>query len=95
MSRKEVEEEEDREALNKAILQSLQSSAESPSSSSIRTSVDPAPSRVADSEEDLRRAIDLSLQESSSPSTSVQDSVEFIRQQRLLRLGQSSSSSQK
>ena len=77
MSRKEVEEEDDREALNKAILQSLQTS------NTTSPAVD---------EDDLAKAISMSLQGEIAPSQSSPaeevESLEFIRQRRLLRLGQ-------
>jgi len=77
MSRKEIEEEDDREALNKAILQSLQTS------NTTSTVVD---------EDDLAKAISMSLQGEIVPTQSSPieeaDSLEFIRQRRLLRLSQ-------
>ena len=66
MSRKELEEEEDQEALNAAILQSLQGA----SSTAL-----PPP---ADEDDELSRALRLSLQ----PDPAVTESVEFIRQRR-------------
>jgi len=91
MSRKELEDEDDREALNKAILQSLQSNGGEPTVKA-QASVD---------EDDLKKAITMSLEsEIESPqssaslsiatATSGPESLEFIRQRRLLRLGQSS-----
>ncbi len=101
MSWKEMEEEDDQEALNKAIMQSLESSSQlraGPSSLAPATGMD---------DDDLKRAISLSLsgggasvgEPSASASTSsesaspgaIADSIEFIRQRRLLRLGQLSS----
>lgn len=87
-----MEEEDDQEALNKAILQSLQTS---------QPVVATAPVLESSSsvDDDLRRAISLSLSggemevATSSSSTdastgAIADSIEFIRQRRLLRLGQ-------
>ena len=84
MSWKEMEEEDDQEALNKAIMQSLQSSSSQP------TIAEP------EEEDELKRAISLSLSgggdvavaSTSSTTTPEQQSIEFIRQRRLLRLGQ-------
>jgi len=91
MSRKELEEEDDREALNKAILQSLQSS----NVTSLTIPASPA-SPVKD-EDDLAKAISMSLQgeitTSQSASVEEAESLEFIRQRRLLRLGQLSNKS--
>lgn len=97
MSWKEMEEEDDQEALNKAIMQSLESSSrpmEAGAPESLGVGID---------DDDLKRAISLSLSgggaaeptastssESASPGA-IADSIEFIRQRRLLRLGQLSS----
>ena len=92
-----MEEQDDQEALNKAILQSLQTS---PNSKPVTHTQEIATTSMDD--DDLRRAINLSLEGSSSvndPSFSeaststgaISDSVEFIRQRRLMRLGQLSS----
>ncbi|KAK4026425.1 hypothetical protein OUZ56_015423 [Daphnia magna] len=109
MSWKEMEEGDDQEALNKAILQSLQSS---------QPIIEPQPVARAPQvnfnaavDDDLRRAISLSLggdQEEScsstaaeastssaaeaSTSSAITDSIEFIRQRRLLRLEQPTAS---
>ena len=95
MSWKEMEEGDDQEALNKAILQSLQSSQHG---QELPTIVPEA----STTDEDLKRAINLSLEQDhgesssstaeASTSSAISDSVEFIRQRRLLRLGQASSS---
>lgn len=95
MSWKQMEEEDDQEALNKAILQSLQSSQPA-------TITMPESSSIVD--DDLKRAISLSLggeaeagpsssADASSSTGAIADSIEFIRQRRLLRLGQVSSPS--
>ena len=83
-----MEEEDDQEALNKAILQSLQSN------KNVAAFEEP---QVDD--DDLKRAISMSLGiDNEAPSPLPQDdiqipgdveSIEFIRQRRLLRLGQS------
>lgn len=89
-----MEEEDDQEALNKAILQSLQSS------QAIEATADNSalvPENTNSADDDLKRAISLSLEGEAVPSTStaeacntgaIADSIEFIRQRRLLRLGQ-------
>ena len=94
MSRKELEEEDDREALNKAILQSLQSS----NVTSLTIPASPAsPASPVKDEDDLAKAISMSLQgeitTSQSASVEEAESLEFIRQRRLLRLGQLSNKS--
>jgi hypothetical protein len=96
MSWKEMEEGDDQEALNKAILQSLQSSQHGQESPTIIVP------EASTTDEDLKRAINLSLEQDhgesssstaeASTSSAISDSVEFIRQRRLLRLGQASSS---
>lgn len=94
MSWKQMEEEDDQEALNKAILQSLQTSQPAAMATA------PVLERSNSVDDDLKRAISLSLSgeaagTSCSDSTSadastgaIADSIEFIRQRRLLRLGQ-------
>jgi ataxin-3 len=98
MSWKEMEEGDDQEALNKAILQSLQSSQPG---QELPAAIAPEAS-ISTVDEDLKRAISLSLSQDhgetssstaeASTSSAISDSVEFIRQRRLLRLGQSATS---
>ncbi|XP_046641103.1 ataxin-3-like [Daphnia pulicaria] len=98
MSWKEMEEGDDQEALNKAILQSLQSSQQG---QELPAAIAPEAS-ISTVDEDLKRAISLSLSQDhgetssstaeASTSSAISDSVEFIRQRRLLRLGQSATS---
>lgn len=100
MSWKEMEEGDDQEALNKAILQSLQSSQSITEAQPVAKA--PQVNFNAAVDDDLRRAISLSLggdQEESCSSTSAEasssanrDSIEFIRQRRLLRLEQPTAS---
>jgi hypothetical protein len=98
MSWKEMEEGDDQEALNKAILQSLQSNQHG---QELSAAIAPEAS-ISTVDEDLKRAISLSLSQDhgetssstaeASTSSAISDSVEFIRQRRLLRLGQSATS---
>lgn len=90
---------DDQEALNKAILQSLQSS-------NIPGPILKEPSPTQDDDEDLKRAISMSLEaDAEEPSPKpiqpilpasegdpVRESLEFIRQRRLMRLEQPSQS---
>lgn len=94
MSWKQMEEEDDQEALNKAILQSLQTSQPTGMATA------PVLENSSGLDDDLKRAISLSLSGEAAGATSfdstsadvstgaIADSVEFIRQRRLLRLGQ-------
>ena len=91
-----MEEEDDQAALNAAIMHSLQqSSGGGGGSVQLVSLIDDS-----QSDDDLRRAINLSLNQqttvadktSSSTVTAIEDSVEFIRQRRLERLSQLSSS---
>ncbi len=98
MSWKEMEEGDDQEALNKAILQSLQSGQQV---QELPAAIAPEAS-ISTVDEDLKRAIRLSLSQDqgetssstaeTSASSAISDTVEFIRQRRLLRLGQSATS---
>lgn len=93
LSRQELEEEDDREALNSAILQSLQSAGSS-AVGSLATIPAPLVAIGGDEEdEELRKAISLSLQQpaadeqapsssTAQPSASAPESLEFIRQRR-------------
>ena len=93
-----MEASDDKEALNKVILQSLQSCGTA------------EPTNVAidqDEDEDLKRAINMSLEVNAeepfpapiqpilpaSQGDPVKESIEFIRQRRLMRLEQASQNS--
>ena len=91
LSRKEIDEDDEQESLNQAILLSLQSSQREVQSQGSVDSTD----------EDLKKAIAMSLEacpsepdpleSTASPSAAAQnppEDLEFIRQRRLLRLGQ-------
>lgn len=87
LSRRELDEEDENRALETAILQSLRAptlTAVTSAATSAAAAATPTP--LDAEEEELRRAIALSLEASTPPATSTPEDVEFIRRRRLMRL---------